>query len=578
MKNLNYLHLLVFTMFALCSCSSDSEPEDYISELSKEQLTFPSEESIQTVTFESTNSFHTNSTAKWINVSPSEGAGSEMCKINISVTANEGDQREGIITITSGIVKKQIKVIQNQKNTFQTEKKEINLSEEAQEFEIKIMTNVELEINHDAEWLKKIETRTTPSLKEQTTKFSVTGNNTDEIRATEIHVIGKGVEYTLKIKIQQDFTDRLTIKEKNYIVEAEGADLNIEYKHNNKVSWKSNAKWISEAPQSTSMNNSTITLRIATNEVEEERKAIVTFTTPKGAKEEINILQEAKLPDRDETAIRKVLTDIYNSTNGKEWKNSTNWNTKKSVEKWFGVSYLKKSGKYMLSLNDNNLRGTLIIDECTCIDSLFAEKNIFDKAIIKNSSIKKISLKGSILESFSTEKCDQMDYIDLSSCGVSKLDLNGAPSLTYLNLSSAVFTEMIDLSKNNKIKTLFCTFNRKIKSMNFANMNSIENLDVSWCSQLEEVNIKGCTRLNLFMCGSCRLTDLDLSDIPEGAIVDCQKNKQLNKEIPINADKFGLFFHDQKYIYDREGKLIRTNPYGWWYPGEPESGKHERTN
>ena len=80
------------------------------------------------------------------------------------------------------------------------------------EFEIKIMTNIELEINHDAKWLKKIETRTIPTLKEQTTKFSVTANNTDEIRTTEIHVTGKGVEYTLKIKIQQDFTDRITTK------------------------------------------------------------------------------------------------------------------------------------------------------------------------------------------------------------------------------------------------------------------------------------------------------------------------------------------------------------------------------
>jgi len=61
--------------------------------------------------------------------------------------------------------------------------------------------------------------------------------------------------------------------------------------------------------------------------------------------------------------------------------------------------------------------------------------------------------------------------------------------------------------------------------------------------------------------------------------LDCENNK-INSEIPSWRYQLSRFSHDVKYRYWSEqidGKWVKkheANPYGWWYPGEPEKGYH----
>ncbi len=54
----------------------------------------------------------------------------------------------------------------------------------------------------------------------------------------------------------------------------------------------------------------------------------------------------------------QALVDLYNSTNGANWTNKTNWMTSNSISTWHGV-YVNSSAVSILSLDGNNLVGSI---------------------------------------------------------------------------------------------------------------------------------------------------------------------------------------------------------------------------
>src|SRR5690349_18274190 len=63
------------------------------------------------------------------------------------------------------------------------------------------------------------------------------------------------------------------------------------------------------------------------------------------------------------TSDSLALIDLYNSTNGPDWTNHTNWLTKNPVNTWYGISVLNTgasgSSVYKITLGFNNLNGTI---------------------------------------------------------------------------------------------------------------------------------------------------------------------------------------------------------------------------
>lgn len=56
----------------------------------------------------------------------------------------------------------------------------------------------------------------------------------------------------------------------------------------------------------------------------------------------------------------QALKDFYNSTNGDQWLNNTNWLSNKSVNEWYGINNsVTRDFVYSMELSYNNLNGTL---------------------------------------------------------------------------------------------------------------------------------------------------------------------------------------------------------------------------
>lgn len=71
------------------------------------------------------------------------------------------------------------------------------------------------------------------------------------------------------------------------------------------------------------------------------------------------IIQYGTAGFSDETALRKSLSDLYQSTGGDGWKNNTNWCSELPLSEWYGV-YLSQWGDFQsISLNNNGLVGEL---------------------------------------------------------------------------------------------------------------------------------------------------------------------------------------------------------------------------
>jgi len=56
---------------------------------------------------------------------------------------------------------------------------------------------------------------------------------------------------------------------------------------------------------------------------------------------------------------RAALTALYESTNGANWKDNTNWLTDVPLNKWYGVSTDGQDRVTVLYLRENNLTGAI---------------------------------------------------------------------------------------------------------------------------------------------------------------------------------------------------------------------------
>ena len=74
---------------------------------------------------------------------------------------------------------------------------------------------------------------------------------------------------------------------------------------------------------------------------------------------------------------REVLMDLYNATNGDNWKNNTNWGSDKPLNEWYGLEFTYDGRFWGIHLYDNNLTGTLpkSLKNLTLIYNLYLDKN-----------------------------------------------------------------------------------------------------------------------------------------------------------------------------------------------------------
>ena len=118
---------------------------------------------------------------------------------------------------------------------------------------------------------------------------------------------------------------------------------------------------------------------------------------------------------------RQALMDLYNSTDGANWKNNENWGSDKPLSEWYGV-WTDRGHVYNLDLNDNGLKGSIpeSIDLLTYLRYLRLSNNQLSGSIpesignlvnLESLSFYRNQLSGSIPESIGN--LASLEYLSL---------------------------------------------------------------------------------------------------------------------------------------------------------------------
>lgn len=275
------------------------------------------------------------------------------------------EPREGIITISSGELKQEIKVIQKRNIYFSLSKTEFYLTSNGGDFSIDVSTNSEYSITMPkVEWLSKNDNNTTSQFKHT---FSVAANEAYDTRETEIIFTEKETNNSIIAKVTQASKGAIILTNDNISVDGKGDVVNIEISTNIEfiVSIPDTAtEWISLL-QTKSLRTENIQLKIEPNYTHDTRCANITIND-----------KNSDLCD----------TLLINQNSAYTYNGDINLNTLDDVVKLKNDGYIKINGNLHIKVptmqNSGNLieevTGNVIIDnnDLVNLDGLYSLKTI----------------------------------------------------------------------------------------------------------------------------------------------------------------------------------------------------------
>lgn len=235
--------------------------------------------------------FIVTTSADWI-VQNTHGRGLEAKPLSFTIAENTSDEaREGLITISSGELKQEIKVIQKVQSTFSVSQTEFNVASAGGKFGLNVSTNGEYTVTlPKVDWLNEITTRATSTYSHV---FSVSANDTYDAREAEIIFTNKETGEVLKVKVIQAQRDAIIVANKEYIVEADGGSLDFEVNANVDFSVTTSVNWITQNTGSRGLKAKPLSFTIAENQADESREGLITISSS-DLKQEIRVIQKEK--------------------------------------------------------------------------------------------------------------------------------------------------------------------------------------------------------------------------------------------------------------------------------------------
>ncbi len=165
-------------------------------------------------------------------------------------------------------------------------------------------------------------------------------------------------------------------------------------------------------------------------------------------------------------STRDILVHFYESTNGYDWKQNTNWNTSSSFCSWYGILCNSNQEVYRISLMSNNLVGTLPSDlfNIVSLQRLYLDSNKLYGTIepewFTNSYLTRFSLMENYFTGIIPSAIGNLTYVallDLSHnqfLGTIPNEITTLANLMYLDLSNNKLDGTIP-SEINKIQYLY---------------------------------------------------------------------------------------------------------------------------
>ena len=342
------------------------------------------------------------------------------------------------------------------------------------------------------------------------------------------------------------------------------------------------------------------------------------------------------LGDAGEDAMREYLVKLYHDTDGDNWTRNDNWLSDKPITEWYGVShdYYITSG-YRIQLVDNNLKGKVDLSNCSMLHELNIRENDLIteidvsnceylrrlRLLVHEGKVEYVDASGCI-NLAEAEYLFNVESVNLSNSGiggyfsasdVKKIDVSNT-EIEVVNMNHGN-TESLNLSGCKKLKTVLC-FDNQLSDLKVSGCDLLEELncsgnklsvlDIIDCPFLESIdcsdniltslNFENCLALkridcsenklqNLVLslpnlesifCSNNELINIDLLACPNIGYVGCANNKifSIVPEYLKSVTLAGDFRYEYYYDYSEKKTKYREHNVGWWYPGEPESGKH----
>ena len=242
--------------------------------------------------------------------------------------------------------------------------------------------------------------------------------------------------------------------------------------------------------------------------------------------------------------LREALIKLYQSTNGDNWTNNTNWCSDKPITEWYGVHKIAENN-YSLDLSDNNLTGkidqtfpndvkitlscnfnqltSLNVSGCTALNKLLCVANQLTFLDASGcTALEILRCFNNELTSLNVSGCTSLANLDCSSNQLTSLDVSGCMALTSLDCSNNQLISL-DVSDITTLSNMLC-FDNQLTTLDVSGCTALTDL---WCNdnQLTSLNITGCSALDVLACSSNQLTSLDVSGCTVLSNLNCGYNR-----------------------------------------------------
>lgn len=371
--------------------------------------------------------------------------------------------------------------------------------------------------------------------------------------------------------------DTVTLQAETLAVDADGGDAEIRFRANRDwtISYADDRDALFgtlHAERGSAADDCRVTYTMHANTSADSRD--VTFVITAGrASARVTVSQPGlavDLPTEEE--VRAYLVRLFNDTDGPNWRFRGKWCSDLPIDQW-GSEVKYKDGRLELILGEHYLKGKLDLSGCKALVSIRASKNELTEVDLSNCPLlREAYFVSNSLTKINVDGCLSLNSLFVGYNRLTDLSVGWCTTLAelyceYNSLSS------LDLSRCVELQRLHCAVNN-LSALTIPHRRKLRSV---WCyeNRIKALDLTGAPFLGLISCFNNGLERLDIEENPRLGIFWCFGNR-IGGEIPPWLDKVAQFEHDARYEYPSDGSAAIDRGYGWWYPGEPASGRHAR--
>lgn len=487
--------------------------------------------------------------ADWIKQVQTRGMHTETLNFNIDENSGE-DVREGVIAVSNGKVKQEVRIRQAPKPVFEITQKEFMVESCGKTIDIEIKSNIayRIQLPENTDWITQTPTRAATL---NTEHFIIAANESHDNRKAEIVFFNTDYGIAERISVTQMQKDAIVLAKNEYIVGSKGGDFSLTVSTNVEITPTMSVDWIT-TPTTRGLQDKVLKFNIGENETDQIRQGVITLSSG-SLKQEVKITQEEKGNDRD------ILINLYNATDGINWPHQNNWCSDKPLNEWYGVTTNQDGKVTELYFNSgdpfsphNVLKGDasfnglkklkqLVIGNCqlTSLDvsgcPSLSYLNIYCKTEALTSwklseSLESIHCYNLPFTSIDLSICTRLKDLTLAETQISSIDLSKNPLLSIFDIHGSALQSINNIKGCHSLTSVSVN-NTSIKDIDLSEIETLNYITIGKNPQLTQINVTGCKSLSYFICRENKLSALDVSGLTNLNELQCWNNELTNLNV-----------------------------------------------